>query len=121
MVDAQVVAADVEGFLAMREVGHTLSRIGAAWWNELPDGAYYLHTILTMHPAFRDREVGSMSNRDKPTEDGLRQDRHANRIEGGRDRASYEGRGGRGGRAGSGRGGRGGRDDRHTRGVPKYS
>ena len=72
-----------------------------------------------MHPAFRDREAGSMSNRDKPTEDGLRQDRHANRIEGGRDRASYEGRGGRGGRGS--RGGRGGRDDRHTRGVPKYS
>ena len=26
VVDAQVVAADVEGFLAMREVGHTVSR-----------------------------------------------------------------------------------------------
>ena len=26
VVDAQVVAADVEGFLAMREVGHTLSK-----------------------------------------------------------------------------------------------
>ena len=72
-----------------------------------------------MHPAFRDREAGSMSNRDKPTEDGLRQDRHPNRIEGGRDRAGYEGRGGRGGRAS--RGGRGSRDDRHNRGVPKYS
>lgn len=65
---------------------------------------------------FRDREAGSMNNRDKPTDDGLRQDRHANRIEGGRDRGSYDGRGGRGGRAG--RGGRGNRDDRHTRGVP---
>ena len=72
-----------------------------------------------MHPAFRDRDAGSMSNRDKPTDDGLRQDRHVNRIEGGRDRASYEGRGSRGSRAS--RGGRGGRDDRHTRGVPKYS
>ena len=77
------------------------------------------HAGLTLHPAFRDREAGSMNNRVKPTEDGLRQDRHANRLEGGRDRGSYDGRGGRGGRAG--RGGRGNRDDRHTRGVPKYA
>ncbi len=60
-----------------------------------------------------------MNNRDKPTDDGLRQDRHANRLEGGRDRGSYDGRGSRGSRAG--RGGRGNRDDRHTRGVPKYA
>ncbi|KAL9135840.1 MAG: hypothetical protein Q9175_002960 [Cornicularia normoerica] len=66
--------------------------------------------------ALRDREAGSMNNRDKPINDGLRQDRHPNRIEGGRDRDSYDGRGGRGGRAG--RGGRGNRDDRHTRGLP---
>ena len=71
-----------------------------------------------MLTAIRDREVGSVNNRDKPTDDGLRQDRHAKRIEGGRDRGSYEGRGGRGGRAS--RGGRGNRDDRHTRGLPKY-
>ena len=77
-----------------------------------------MQTLLTTYPAFRDREAGSVNNRDKPIEDGLRQDRHANRIEGGRDRASYEGRGSRGGRAG--RGGRSGRDDRHSRGVPKY-
>ena len=75
--------------------------------------------VLTSSPALRDREAGSTNNRDKPTDDGLRQDRHANRIEGGRDRGSYDGRGGRGGRAG--RGGRGNRDDRHTRGVPKYA
>ena len=78
-----------------------------------------LHLVLTSSPALRDREAGSTNNRDKPTDDGLRQDRHANRIEGGRDRGSYDGRGGRGGRAG--RGGRGNRDDRHTRGVPKYA
>lgn len=82
-------------------------------------GDCYLHAVLTLYLAFRDREVGAMNNRDKPTDDGLRQDRHANRIEGGRDRGSYEGRGGRAGRAG--RGGRGNRDDRHTRGVPKYA
>lgn len=78
-----------------------------------------LHSVLMLSPAFRDREAGSINNREKPTDDGLRQDRHANRIEGARDRGSYDGRGGRGGRAG--RGGRGNRDDRHTRGVPKYA
>lgn len=82
-------------------------------------GNCYLYLILTMHPAFRDREAGSMNNRVKPIDDGLHQDRHPNRIDGGRDRGSYDGRGGRGGRAG--RGGRGNRDDRHTRGVPQYS
>ncbi len=52
-------------------------------------------------------------------DDGLRQDRHRDRIEGGRIQNNYDGRGGRGGRAG--RGGRGNRDDRHTRGPPKYA
>ncbi|SLM41039.1 telomere and ribosome associated protein stm1 [Lasallia pustulata] len=69
--------------------------------------------------AFRDRAAGSINNRGKPTDDGLREDRHADRIRGGRIQGNYDGRGGRGG----GRGGRGGRgggrgDDRHSRGVP---
>ncbi|KAL6713347.1 hypothetical protein ACLMJK_008812 [Lecanora helva] len=64
--------------------------------------------------AFRDREAGSVNNRGKPTDDGLRQDRHSNQIQGGRIQGNYDGRGGRGGR--SGRGNRGNRDDRHTRG-----
>ena len=85
------------------------------------NGGCHLHASpsLTLHLAFRDREAGSMNNRGKSIDDGLRQDRHPNRLEGGRDRGSYEGRGGRGGRAG--RGGRGVRDDRHNRGVPKYA
>ena len=62
--------------------------------------------------AFRDRNAGSVSNRGKPTDDGLRDDRHR----GGRN-AGFEGRGGRAGRGDRGprRGG-----DRHTRGPPKY-
>jgi len=60
-----------------------------------------------------------VNNRGKPMDDGLRQDRHRDRIEGGRIQNNYDGRGGRGGRAG--RGGRGNRDDRHTRGPPKYA
>ena len=117
-VDAQDVPVDVGGFLAMMVVGHVLSTDWSYMANGLlPDGDYCLHAVLTLSPAFRDREARSMNNRDKPTDDGLRQDRHSNRIEGGRDRGSYDGRGGRGGRAA--RGGRGNRDDRHTRGVPK--
>ena len=70
-----------------------------------------------LHIAFRDREAGSMTNRGKPTDDGVREDRHSNQFRG--NRGGYEGRGGRGGRGA--RGGRGGgRDDRHTRGPPKY-
>lgn len=76
---------------------------------------------LTYHPAFRDREAGSVNNRGKPTDDGLRQDRHRDRIEGGRNQGNHDGRGGRGGRGGGSRGGRGARDDRHTRGPPKYA
>ena len=95
-------------------------RSGAAWRMPFPWMAIaILPKLLTLGPALRDREAGSMNNRDKPINDGLRQDRHPNRIEGGRDRDSYDGRGGRGGRAG--RGGRGNRDDRHTRGLPKYA
>ncbi|EOD49177.1 Hyaluronan/mRNA-binding protein [Neofusicoccum parvum] len=52
--------------------------------------------------AFRDRTAGSSNNRGKPTDDGLRQDRHSNRLRGGE-------RGGRGGRGGPRR------DDRHGR------
>jgi len=65
--------------------------------------------------AFRDRNAGSANNRGKPTDDGLRQDRHSDRIGGGRIQGTYDGRGGRGGHGG--RGGRGGRDDRHSRTV----
>lgn len=50
--------------------------------------------------AFRDRNAGSSSNRGKPTDDGLRQDRHSNRLRGGE-------------RGGRGKGPR--RDDRHSR------
>ncbi|KAB2576841.1 Hyaluronan/mRNA-binding protein [Lasiodiplodia theobromae] len=51
--------------------------------------------------AFRDRNAGSANNRGKPTDDGLRQDRHPNRLRG-------EQRGGRGGKGPR-------RDDRHSR------
>ncbi|KAI9794556.1 MAG: hypothetical protein M1816_004443 [Peltula sp. TS41687] len=51
-------------------------------------------------------------SRAKPTDDGLRQDRHPARLAGGsRDDGTYGGRGGRGGA----RGRRGARDDRHSR------
>jgi len=65
--------------------------------------------------AFRDRAAGSVNNRGKPVDDGLRQDRHSDRLGGGRVQrgGAYDGRGGRGGAGG--RGGRGGRDDRHSR------
>lgn len=56
-----------------------------------------------------------MNNRNKPTDDGLRQDRHPDHT--GRN-SGYEG-GGRGGRGS--RGGKGGaRGDRHNRGLPKF-
>ena len=116
VVDAQDLAVDVGGFLATKEVGYTLYIIWIYDANGLSSDT--LETDIKGQ-ALRDREAGSMNNRDKPTDDGLRQDRHANRIEGGRDRGNYDGRGGRGARAG--RGGRGNRDDRHTRGVPKYA
>ncbi|KZF22158.1 hypothetical protein L228DRAFT_147503 [Xylona heveae TC161] len=57
--------------------------------------------------AFRDRQAGSVNNRSKPTDDGLRFDRHSDRLGGGR----VQQRGGRGGP----RGARGSRDDRHSR------
>jgi plasminogen activator inhibitor 1 RNA-binding protein len=55
--------------------------------------------------AYRDRNAGSSSNRGKPTDDGVRQDRHPHR-------ATEGGRGGRG-RDGRGRG-RGRGEDRHS-------
>jgi plasminogen activator inhibitor 1 RNA-binding protein len=63
--------------------------------------------------AFRDRNAGSANNRGKNTDDGLRYDRHPDRLGGGRTQGKYDGRGARGGRGG--RGGRGNRDDRHSR------
>ncbi|KAI9703689.1 MAG: hypothetical protein M1836_007459 [Candelina mexicana] len=62
--------------------------------------------------AFRDRDAGSTTNRGKPADDGLRHDRHSDRLGGGRIQGAYDGRGGRGGAGG--RGGRGNRDDRHS-------
>ena len=48
----------------------------------------------------------------------MREDRHSDRIGGGRNQGDYDGRGGRGGRGGF-RGGRGVRGDRHSRGLPQ--
>ena len=45
VVDAQVVAADVEGFLAMREVCHTLSRI----WSCMVEWATRWRLLLAHH------------------------------------------------------------------------
>ncbi|KAI9775910.1 MAG: hypothetical protein M1839_000699 [Geoglossum umbratile] len=59
--------------------------------------------------AFRDRTAGSTNNRAKSTDDGQRQERHPDRVGGGR--GAYEGRG----RGRGGRGSRGVRDDRHSR------
>ena len=59
-----------------------------------------------------------MNNRGKPTDDGLREDRHSDRIGGGLNHGDYDGSGGRGGRGGF-RGGRGVRGDRHSRGLPQ--
>lgn len=86
----------------------------------LTDLTLFHANTMSNSTAFRDRAAGSINNRGKPTDDGLREDRHADRIRGGRIQGNYDGRGGRGG----GRGGRGGRgggrgDDRHSRGVPK--
>ncbi|KAI9837434.1 MAG: hypothetical protein M1837_002956 [Sclerophora amabilis] len=63
--------------------------------------------------AFQDRSAGSQSNRGKPIDDGLRQDRHSDRLGGGRGQGSYDGPRGRGGRGR--RGGAARRDDRHSR------
>ncbi|KAF4552175.1 Hypothetical protein D9617_11g010240 [Elsinoe fawcettii] len=71
--------------------------------------------------AIRDKTAGAVQNRQKPTDDGLRQDRHRDRLRepnehrdiGGRGRSS---RGGSSGYASRGmRGTRTGRDDRHSR------
>jgi len=60
--------------------------------------------------AFRDTGASSYQNRSKPTDDGLRQDRHPNHLRGDGSRGRGRGRGGFGGR-----GGRGGHDDRHSK------
>lgn len=67
--------------------------------------------------AFRDKSAGASNNRSKPTDDGVRQDRHPNRLrEPGEHRdIGNRGRGSRGGRGFGGRGTRTGRDDRHDR------
>ncbi|KAF2226082.1 hypothetical protein BDZ85DRAFT_279732 [Elsinoe ampelina] len=71
--------------------------------------------------AIRDKTAGAVQNRQKPTDDGVRQDRHRDRLRepnehrdiGGRGRSS---RGGSAGYAARGtRGTRTGRDDRHSR------
>ncbi|THV98235.1 hypothetical protein D6D17_01308 [Aureobasidium pullulans] len=62
--------------------------------------------------AFRDKAAGASNNRSKPTDDGVRQDRHPNRTRDAND--SGRGRGPRGGRGGA-RGPRTGRDDKHDR------
>ncbi|KAL1297114.1 hypothetical protein AAFC00_004693 [Neodothiora populina] len=58
--------------------------------------------------AIRDKTAGSYNNRSKPTDDGLRSDRHRHRAE----NSESRGRGGRGGRGGQGRAPR---TDRHDR------
>ncbi|KAH0544942.1 hypothetical protein GP486_008481, partial [Trichoglossum hirsutum] len=60
--------------------------------------------------AFRDRAAGSTNNRVRNTEDGQRQERHPDRVGGGRGGHDYRGRTGR-----RGRGGQVIRDDRHSR------
>ncbi|KAF2837965.1 hypothetical protein M501DRAFT_995221 [Patellaria atrata CBS 101060] len=67
--------------------------------------------------AFRDRNAGRDSNRTR--DDGLRHDRHSDRL---REGGEYGRRGDRGGRGGRGRGGRGGAGfDRHSRtGVAEH-
>ena len=70
--------------------------------------------------AFRDREAGSVSNRGRGTDDGVREDRHSHQTRGNRGRdEERRDRGGRGGRGGTG--GRGRPYDRHNRGPPKYA
>jgi hypothetical protein len=59
------------------------------------------------------RPYGNTADRFKPKDDGLREDRHPDRIKGGHQNWSPENRGGHGSRGG--RGGRGVRDDRHSR------
>ncbi|KAJ9668279.1 hypothetical protein H2201_001709 [Coniosporium apollinis] len=67
--------------------------------------------------AFRDRGAGAYQNRSKPPDDGLRQDRHPDRLRGPDEHRDIgnRGRGSRGGRGYGGRGTRTGRDDRHSR------
>ncbi|KAK4985256.1 hypothetical protein LTR66_008235, partial [Elasticomyces elasticus] len=65
--------------------------------------------------AARDRNAGSVNNRNRPVDDGLRQDRHPDRLRQPNEHrdAGSRGRGSRGGRGFSGRGTRTARDDRH--------
>ncbi|KAH0174731.1 hypothetical protein KCU67_g612, partial [Aureobasidium melanogenum] len=75
------------------------------------------HAVFTgSEQAFRDKGAGALNNRAKPTDDGVRQDRHPNRT---RDVNEHRdiggrGRGPRGGRGGV-RGTRTARDDKHDR------
>ncbi len=63
--------------------------------------------VLITHPC------SDPTRRFQPKDDGLRQDRHPDRLRGGHQNWSPESRGARGSRGG--RGGRGVRDDRHSR------
>ncbi|KAI9656614.1 MAG: hypothetical protein M1821_004821 [Bathelium mastoideum] len=67
--------------------------------------------------AFRDRDAGRSNNRSRPADDGLRQDRHPDRLREPNAHRDIDGRprGSRGGRGYGGRGTRTARDDRHTR------
>ncbi|KAL9063005.1 MAG: hypothetical protein Q9157_008481, partial [Trypethelium eluteriae] len=67
--------------------------------------------------AFRDRDVGRSNNRERAPDDGLRQDRHPDRLRDPNTHRDIDGRprGSRGGRGFGGRGTRTARDDRHTR------
>lgn len=70
--------------------------------------------------AFRDKTAGASNNRSKPTDDGVRQDRHPNRTREPNEHRDIGNRG-RSSRGGGGYGARGmrgtrtGRDDRHSR------
>ncbi|KAI4724409.1 hypothetical protein E4T49_07869 [Aureobasidium sp. EXF-10728] len=76
------------------------------------------HAVFTgSEQAFRDKGAGALNNRAKPTDDGLRQDRHPNRtrdVNEHRD-TNNRGRGSRGGRGNGVRGTRTARDDKHDR------
>ncbi|KAI9702225.1 MAG: hypothetical protein M1820_006308 [Bogoriella megaspora] len=67
--------------------------------------------------AFRDRDAGRFNNRSRAPDDGLRQDRHPDRLREPGAHRDIDGRprGSRGGRGFAGRGTRTARDDRHTR------
>ncbi|KAK5019598.1 hypothetical protein BJ546DRAFT_367976 [Cryomyces antarcticus] len=76
------------------------------------------HEVFTgSEQAIRDPNAGSFNNRSKPADDGLRQDRHPDRLREPREHRDIggRGRGSRGGRGFGGRGTRTGRDDRHSR------